>query len=510
MPVYCRDVSVNINCHGGQAMPLFSLIDWICTRLRGRDGPLPLPQVDGLLENIDGGEPNLLPVALLSKPLRVDIPMWQNSNPTPGRSETLELFWDDKLIDSKIWESPVDPSELFFEVPVASLVDGSHCLCYVVAGWNGGISSSDPLTLTIDKTPPVLNNEGPLVFPPGIISGGVTHSWLVANDDLLSARVPAYQTALPGDVLTWYWSNAVTGREKVDERTLSQADVDKPIMIDFDGAMIRERGNGQRFVTYIIKDRAGNAAPAARAVELKVEAKRPPRQLPAPKIKEASGGGSSWTLDPVAAMNGATVIIPEEAILYDDDKVYLQWGAPDSDWSFRTDKPTSPGSRQYLVPKDKLAAQIGKSDVPVYYEVFEVQEPEPHESVRSKLKVSDLDGLPALQCDCLIGQQISLESVRTNANKANFSLTSWSFMGVGQLVSVSAHGVNASDDALDVVILKDHPVASVVDVLLTGHISLDQLDDFKIGGPMEFKAGVSFDGGQTWKSFGSALCTLAD
>lgn len=49
-------------------MPLFSLIDWICTRLRGSEGPLPLPQVDGLLDNIDGGEPNLLPVALLSNP----------------------------------------------------------------------------------------------------------------------------------------------------------------------------------------------------------------------------------------------------------------------------------------------------------------------------------------------------------------------------------------------------------------------------------------------------------
>ncbi|WP_109514882.1 hypothetical protein [Pseudomonas ovata] len=491
-------------------MPLFSLIDWICMRLRGSDGPLPLPQVDGLLENIDGGEPNLLPVALLSNPLRVDIPMWQNSNPNPEHPETLELFWDDRLIDSKVWESPIDPGELFFEVPVASLSDGSHLLCYVVTGWNGGSSPSDPLTLTIDKTPPVLNNEGPLIFPPEIISGGVTHSWLVANDELLSARVPDYQGARPGDVITWYWSNLVTGRERVDERTLSQADLDQPITIDFDGAMIRQRGNGQRFATYIVKDRAGNTAPAARAEELKVEANRPPRQLPAPKIKDASGSGSNWTLDPFKAINGATVIIPEEAILYDDDEVYLQWAEPGSEWSFRTDEPTSPGSRQYLVPKDKLAAQIGKTDVPVYYEVFEVQVPESHESIRSKLRINDLTGLPALQCDCLINRQISLARVRDNGNKANFSLSRWPFMGAGQLVSVSAHGVDASDAAHDVVILKDHPVASVVDVLPTGDISLDQLDDFKIGGSMEFKAKVSFDGGQTWKSFVSANCTLVN
>ena len=44
---------------------------------------LKLPSAGAVLDNIPGGQENLLPSSALTEPLRVDVPMWLNSEPSP-------------------------------------------------------------------------------------------------------------------------------------------------------------------------------------------------------------------------------------------------------------------------------------------------------------------------------------------------------------------------------------------------------------------------------------------
>jgi hypothetical protein len=51
------------------------------------------PMIPGMLPDIAGGEKNLLPAGVWTKDLRVEFAPWQNSNPSPGNPEFLELYW---------------------------------------------------------------------------------------------------------------------------------------------------------------------------------------------------------------------------------------------------------------------------------------------------------------------------------------------------------------------------------------------------------------------------------
>jgi hypothetical protein len=52
-----------------------------------------LPIIKVALANIPGGEENLLPAGVWNADLLVEFIQWQNSNPSPGNPELLELYW---------------------------------------------------------------------------------------------------------------------------------------------------------------------------------------------------------------------------------------------------------------------------------------------------------------------------------------------------------------------------------------------------------------------------------
>jgi len=59
-------------------------------------------------------------------------------------------------VDEKRWEAAIPEDELFVEAPVSVLQHGPVEVSYEVQGYNGVITPSLSLTLTIDKMPPVL------------------------------------------------------------------------------------------------------------------------------------------------------------------------------------------------------------------------------------------------------------------------------------------------------------------------------------------------------------------
>ena len=76
--------------------------------------------------------------------------------------------------EPKRWEDKIPEDDLFVEAPVAVLLHGTQEVTYEVYGFNGVVTHSSPLTLTIDTVPPVLGgDEGLLLFDEEVGREGV-------------------------------------------------------------------------------------------------------------------------------------------------------------------------------------------------------------------------------------------------------------------------------------------------------------------------------------------------
>ncbi|MFS2161305.1 hypothetical protein ACCD10_28755 [Pseudomonas sp. Pseusp122] len=267
---------------------LSRMMGWASASVDDDSALLPPPEINALLPDIPDGEHNLLPRSAWLAPLPVNIPMWQNSNPSPASPEELWVYWGNDEIEHKVLTQPVTPGDRTITVSQIKLSEGSHELRYGVRTSNGEYADSELLTITVDKTPPFLVNEGPLGFPPTVVNGGVTEQYLKDNNDEVLAEVPDYLLPKPGDVLTWYWSTSPTGSDIAGSKTLVLADIGQPIKLSFAGQLIRDSGDGARYGFYRVEDRSGNDSPRSLAVQLQVSAQ------PIPRVSSKTMDGFIW------------------------------------------------------------------------------------------------------------------------------------------------------------------------------------------------------------------------
>lgn len=475
-------------------------------------------RVEIALEDIEGGEPNLLPAGAWLKPLRVDVPIWPETDPAPGFAERLELYWDGKEIDSKSWEAPIPPHELFFLVPPLHLGEGSHVLHYVVVTPNGEVALSLPLTLTIDKTAPALGEGGgALLFPPEVIADGLTAQWLELNQDQVIARLPDYPDMRPGDTVHWYWDSEPFGFEWAGSLTLTAQDIPGEIPITFDGDLIRARGDGQRYVHYEIEDRAGNTGTGSRPVTLQVAATPLPRELPWLEIAQSPGGGEIIELDPWDAREGATVTLAQTVLIHPDEQVWVQWGEPGDTGAWRGQMNVLADPRQCLIPKSSIAAGMGKQ-LPLYYEVVGPQQTYPSERRQVRLLLIDPGGYPTVQCQGMSGTTLSLASVP--AGGARLTLARWVLMSTDQMITIRVAGVAGNGQAIDGDVLHRHQVTAqelLAGIGADGKVVAPKalLAQLKRNQVFRVMVYVSFDGGSTWPplpapNFPSLYLTLVD
>ncbi|RRV07179.1 hypothetical protein EGJ27_10815 [Pseudomonas sp. v388] len=470
--------------------------------------PLPLPEVNSLLpDDPEWDETGLLPADKALAPLPLKVPAW-DYQPVTGAVTVLTVFWNAGTFDRRQWDGSVPtlpPADLLFNVPVTLLTPGVHELWYTVLNAVGNEDESLHQTVTVDLTPPALgSNNGQLQFD----STQITEKYLEDHGDLVEGRILAYSGGKPGDVVSWYWNGDpfdVDDADLVATRTLLRGDIGQPIVLPFDGDMIRARGDGTRYAFYFLTDRAGNVSGDSRAVQLDVETTPVPRVLPPCRVNEAPGSSSSATLNPANALNGATVVIPDTAVINDDETVEVQWAAPDTYGAFTGTSPVTPGTRAYKIPSTCIAPHFARS-LPVYYLVTEPGVAQPHRSQNFTLRVSDLTGnWPTIQSGSVSNGQLSLAGV---SDAARFTLKSWQFMGTDQFITVSVLGVDVNGAARTVPVLTEEPVSEVAQIINVGQIAKADLQGFKLNYPLEVRVRVSFDNKQSWKAFPSLRPTL--
>lgn len=460
------------------------------------------PEIIGVLDPVPGGEENLLPKDAWLVPLRVEFELWSDAAPDPGKVDTVQLFWKGEQVDEKRLAGPIQETDLWLSVPSSKLDEGVHALYYQVKPWNNSSPRQcAPENVTIDKTAPILATNTKLVFPAEVLPPNkLTARYLEQNNDEVKANLPRYTAPRPWDRITWYWGSNPGTQDEGGVIELDDQNFSDPIVVTITADLIQNRGDGWRYVWYQVEDRAGNTSRPSEPTELEVNATPIPRTLPPVRVKEASGGAGGGSLNPLDAYNGVTVIIPDNAVIHDGEEVFVQWAAPGAVGEHRTDTPNPADSRDYKIPKDKIAQHLGKT-IPVYYEVLEPGIDEPHRSDNYSLQVRDLTtGWPTIQCDKVSSSKLSLGNIAEGGH-ASFTLGSWTFMAVDQFLRVEVRGVDNSGQLVIVEVLKDEPVPGVAPSIPAGRISKTVLQRFGIPSPLEVRVSVSFDGTRTWKAF---------
>ncbi|MFJ4443672.1 hypothetical protein ACIPZ8_16455 [Pseudomonas sp. NPDC089422] len=471
------------------------------------------PTVLDLVPDAEGAPSNVVDFVATYTPLRVEFPMWAHSAPELG-TEHLTLYWNGVEVDSKSFDKPIQPEDLFILAPVKFMIEGEHELHYHVVNYVGEPSTSRPLTIYIDKTPPLLApGDDKLQFPDFIIREGVTEDYLKANDDKVTATVPPFLGAEPGDSVKWYWSDDPVGEQMVGMIKLTKDDIEilgtqsssKPLELDFPGAFIRQSGNGTRFARYEVQDRAGTAPQRALARSLLSDPSPPTRELPPPRIKEATGSDFFSTLDPAKALNGVTCVIPNDADIRPGETVTVYWGEPGTLGGYSTSTPTSPGAREYLIPRVHVPPHMN-SRVELHYQI---NKPDVPPSPSHFVTVRKIEGLPIVQCSDIRNGALNLRNL---GNSASFTLDGWSFRHTSQFVNAWILGVERGNITREIrlPIATQLPVPTEAGVMTLGSVSKTDLVKLALNYQFRVSVEVSFDDKVSWLKFPDAAAQLVD
>ncbi|VVO42872.1 hypothetical protein [Pseudomonas fluorescens] len=461
------------------------------------------PYINGQLPDIKGGQPNLLPKSVIDQTFKVWFPMWPESNPSPSRPETVELYWNGQSVGDRSWTSAIPSSELFIEVTTDKLIEGTNRLHYIVRLYNGTPTPSLEHSVTVDRSAPAFGPSSKLEFAAAIIKDGVTFDYLAApaNRDRVEARVPTYITAAPGHTIIGYWEqSAEVSLDPIRMPPLTSENHNQPPVLTFTGDLIRARKDGQRFAMYRVESRAGYTSLQSLAVELKVEARQRPRLLPWPEVEKALGTGEQQTLDPLKATSGAVVVIPDTANIYPQDQVWVQWGVPGSLGAHRAPRPITPGSRRYQIPMPSIAAYIGKS-LPVSYGVIDAEEVE-WPSVGRKVNIQRIlsHNFPTVQCQGLTGGSLSYDKVP--ATGAVLKMGTWTLMTADQWIMINMTGTGATGPVAYPAIQQRQVTDQEVigGIGMRGDVTVPKafLNTLRRNESFSVKVYVSFDGGRTW------------
>ncbi|WP_175651644.1 hypothetical protein [Pseudomonas sp. Marseille-P9899] len=457
---------------------------------------LPAPRVTAALDPIPGGEENLLPITALSAPLRVGFDKWPTSSPGLGE-ERLDLLWDGRVAASKSWTAPIPDNDLFIMLPDENLApDGPHQLLYEVVDWAGNSHRSLPLTITIDTRAPVHpGNPAKLVFPTEVIFGGITNQYLEANNNRVEATVPKTSyTFKPGDRLKGFWEEGPYGQNQVIDVELTP-----DLTVCFDGEMIEREGNGERVITYLLQDRAGNDSKLSLSAQLTVNI-LPPEPRPLVTVVQAQPGNpGEGTLDPKNTTSGVTARVPAQQDDISGATLTLHWRGFGDSGSFQTTTPSSPDGMDFKIPASAIPANMGRK-VEVYYSVkWPTGEPEISATYFLTVQKLATTTMMLLSCSQAGSGKLSLASVPQGAN---LSMAPWPYkpLADGMRINLWVTGLDQQGASIRFDLLKAQVVpknaSPVTAVLPRADLLKLQLDKI-----FATRVAVSFDDGETYLDF---------
>lgn len=461
------------------------------------------PIVEDVLAPIEGGDENLLPVSVLNEPLNVKFPLWGGSNPGPQHPETLQLLWNGAVVGERTWDAPIAEDDRYILLPREQLLEGIHELGYQVRNWMGNDERSELMILTIDRTPPGGWNVTlpKLKFSTAAVNGGITRRYLDQNNNQATATVPPYGYK-PGDRLKGYWDTTRLGVNQVLDIQLAP-----DLSVSFDGDMIELEGNGDRFVTYVLQDYAGNVSLLSLEQKLIVNLAPPVLRDP-PSVDKVTGEDNyNGTLAPANATSGVTVKVPVPDDDISDTILTAHWKGYGEQGSFQTSTPVPGKPLEFKVPPSAIPANMGRT-VEVWYSL-EWPDGEPENSAVYNVKVQMLTGMqtPLITCQQSVDRKLSLSALSESG--ANLSLPPWAFKAVtqGMRINLWVDGEDHQGRPISREVLKEQTVP-MDNTPVVAMLKKSVLQELRINGVFAIRVAVSFDDGETYLNFRQLDLTL--
>lgn len=446
---------------------------------------LPPATVPAALPDIPGGQENLLPVAALGAPVRVEVARWSDD----AGAQTLKLLWNGAVVAEKDWPGAVPDNELFILLPVAQLKEGVHELRYSVLDSAGESLDSEPLAVTIDTTEPhAPTSPAKLKFPVEVVQIGITRRYLDNNDNKVVAEVPAYDFQ-PGDRILCYWEEGPWGEDLFHEVELTDA-----LEVVFDGDRIEAEGNGTFMVTYVLCDRAGNQSRLSAAQQLKVNIE-PPQLRPFPWVVDAQPGNPG-SISPINSASGMTVRVePQDDI--DSAQLTVHWQGFGEEGSYIASSPITVGGWDFRIPPETFPANFNR-EVNIHYSVeFPVGEAEVSEVY--VLKISTIQTTKVGCAQSSLGK-LSLAAVPSGGADLNLPPWQYKWLAASMRINLWMTGLDSADTPVRTDVLKAIPVDMDREPV-TAKLPRAALQALKMNATFRLHAAVSFDDGETWLNF---------
>lgn len=297
---------------------------------------LEAPKVPVILKDENGQESpeGLLPRDALSVDLAVDVPNWSAAFTAEEPLYIIDISWtlEGGPFTSVFRDEYEEPGDKTLKVPRDKMDQGTYSLSYRV-NYGGNHLYSALKRVTVDRSPPNDNQE-PVRLDMLDVPGVITDDYLTQHGKV-EFQVPLYVDAKVRDRAIFYWSDDPTPPDseiEIGEKTFNQQDIDdKRLIITVPESVIRQRGTGQRYVFYRLRDWAGNRGPRSTLLAVSVDLNAAPGDLKPPRVPLSVRG----LLDRRHAREGAvdegavTVEIDE----YDDvavgDQILIKWNSHD-------------------------------------------------------------------------------------------------------------------------------------------------------------------------------------
>jgi hypothetical protein len=174
------------------------------------------------------------------------------------------------------YTTPLSPDILEIDMTLpAGYTDrpGKHELGYF-ANQGGNTSTSIPLEVNIDRTPP--HPLFPVIIPDEVKNNGITKKYLEDND-VVAVTIPAYADERIGDYIEVLFGDSIPLAKVVDDFT--RVDTVTPVVLELKAAQVIDAGEGEHALFFRITDRKGNTSAISQAIIIPVVLTDPPEGL---------------------------------------------------------------------------------------------------------------------------------------------------------------------------------------------------------------------------------------
>ncbi|WP_350615595.1 hypothetical protein [Pseudomonas sp. HY7a-MNA-CIBAN-0227] len=286
---------------------------------------------------VDPTDPEgLIPLAISLQPLECRIPQWI-PGPSPGRVETLKLWWRiqgiDVEADSQPFPGPLNPADfpysLYVPVDYMREIDAVVQIYFTIVDETGFSTPSLPLTLRVDNNPPRFQDpdDKAQFVDPGIEATGITEE-VLANNPFIEVLVPDFIGRAGRDRVGYYLDDNAPPVPAIQKGIQEFTFIAEPLVLRIPADDFRSLPNGAAHLQYRLYDRAGNFSGFSAPLSFQVSLIAGPSNLPAPQIRPPAYNDFLIKRDDARAIVAA--VIPHQ---YDGfapgDRVVMRWDGRD-------------------------------------------------------------------------------------------------------------------------------------------------------------------------------------